>query len=80
MLRQPAIERIVEQLLVLGPDVERDRQTPRRIDATAGGVERQLSDRDAHPVGAQIAETEDSLSIGHHDCANRAVRPVLHDS
>ena len=36
-------------------------------DAGAGGVERELADRDAHAAGALVAEPEDALAVAHHD-------------
>ena len=39
----------------------------RRIDAAAGGVQRQLADRDAHAAGALVAEAENALAIGDDD-------------
>ena len=37
------------------------------MDAAAGGVERELADRDAHAAGALIAEPEDALAVGDDD-------------
>jgi hypothetical protein len=73
------IQHVVPQLLVVGPDVERHRQAGFRIDARSGGVDRQLSDRDTHAVGAQVAEAEDSLSVGDDDDADVLLRPVAQD-
>ena len=47
------------------------------IDAGAGGVERQLADRDAHAVGAEIAEAEDPLAVGDDDDADVAAAGQL---
>ena len=71
-LRQADVERVVEQLLVLGADVERDRQARLRVDAGAGRVERQLADRDAHAIRAEVAQAEDALAVGDHDHADVA--------
>ena len=68
------------QLLVVGADVERHRQARVRIDAGAGGVERELADRNAHAVGAEIAEAEDPLSVGDDDDADVLLRPVAEDA
>ena len=57
------IERIVEIGVVVGADIEQDRQRGRRIDAAAGGVERELADRNAHAAGALVAEAEDALAV-----------------
>jgi hypothetical protein len=42
----------------------------------AGGIERQLPDRDAHAAGAEIAEAEDALAIGDDDKAHILFRPM----
>jgi hypothetical protein len=38
-----------------------------RRHAGAGRVERQLAERNAHAAGAEIAEPENALAIGHDD-------------
>ncbi len=50
-----------------------------RRHAGAGGVERQLADRDAHAARAEIAEPEDALAVGHDDEAHILRRPVAED-
>ena len=45
------------------------------MDAGAGRIERQLADRNAHAVGAEIAEAEDALAVGDHDQLGR-IGPV----
>ena len=79
------IERVGEMLLIVGADVEQDRQRGRGMQARAGGVERQLADRNAHAAGALIAEAEDALAVAHDDgfdvvearMAEDAADPVL---
>ena len=78
-MRQPGIERVGEQVLVLRSHVEGDWKARRRVHAGAGRVERQLADRDAHPIGSEVAQAQDPLSVGDHDHPNRAVRPVAQD-
>ena len=51
----------------------------RRVHARARGVERELADRDAHAVGAEIAQAEDALAVGHDDGAHVGVGPVAQD-
>jgi hypothetical protein len=48
-------------------------------DAAKGGVERQLSDRNAHPAKTLIAQSENALAIGHHDHVHVAPRSVARD-
>ena len=61
------VERIGQAVLVVGADVEEDRQRGVGRNAAAGGVERELADRDAHAAGALIAEPEDALAVGDDD-------------
>jgi hypothetical protein len=70
------VQRILVQLHVVGADIERDRQAIVGMQAGAGGVERELADRDAHAERAQVAEAEDALAVGHDDHAHVGVRPV----
>ena len=37
------------------------------MDAAAGGVERELADRDAHAAGALVAQAENALAVGDDD-------------
>jgi hypothetical protein len=61
------VQRVGEALRVVGADVEEDRQRAAGVDAGAGGVERELADRDAHAAGALIAEAEDALAVADAD-------------
>ena len=54
-------------LLIVGADIEQDRQRGRRMQPGAGGVERQLADRNAHAAGALVAEPEDALAVADDD-------------
>src|ERR1035441_3433553 len=46
------------------------------MNAGAGGIERELADRNAHAVGAEIAETQDALAVGDDD-ELRHIRPIV---
>ena len=61
------IERVGEPLLVVGADIEHDRQGGRRMQPAAGGVEGELADRDAHAAGPLVAEPQDALAVGQDD-------------
>ena len=61
------ILRIVQMLAAVGADVEDDRQRRRRMQSGAGGVERELADRNAHAAGALVAEAEDALAVADDD-------------
>src|SRR2546427_559521 len=42
----------------------------------ASRIEAQLADRDAHPIGAQIAQPENPFSVRDHDDPHVRMRPV----
>ena len=67
------VERVGQQRLVVGADVEHHRQRPGRIEAADGRVERQLPDGDPHAADTVIAEPEDALAVGHDDDPDRVV-------
>ncbi len=58
---------IVEQCLVVGADIKHHRQAEFWMNAGAGGIERQLADRNTHAVGAEVAEAQDALAVGDDD-------------
>ena len=66
-LAQADIIRIVQQRLVIGADVQHHRQAKLRVDPGAGRIKGELADRNAHSVGAEVAEAEDALAVGHDD-------------
>ena len=62
---------VLEEGFVVGADVEHHRQAELGVNAGAGRVERQLADRNAHAVGAEIAEAEDAFAVGDDDQLRR---------
>ncbi len=61
------IDRILETLFVVGTDIEQYRQARLGMNARAGGIERELADRNSHASRALIAETENAFAIADHD-------------
>ena len=61
---EPQVEVIVEEIEVVGPDVEDDRQHPVGIHPAGGGVERLLADADQDAAHTLIADPEDALGVG----------------
>ena len=61
------VQGIRQQRLVVGADVEGDRQGGGGIDTSDRRVQRELPDRDPHATGAEVAETEDPFAVGDHD-------------
>jgi hypothetical protein len=76
LLAHADVERILEQLLVVGAHVERHGQGVARVHAGARGVQRELTDGDAHALRAQVAQPENALAVGHDDDPNVFLRPV----
>src|SRR6516164_1978978 len=76
MLAQALVERVVEQALIVRADIENNGQTVLRRHAGAGGIERELADRDTHPASAEISETENALAVGDDDEAHVLFRPI----
>ena len=73
------IERVIEELLIVGAHVKHHGQALGRRYAGASGVQRELADRDTHPLCALVAETQDSFAISYDDDPGILVRPVLQD-
>ena len=71
------VQRIVQQLLVIGPHVKYHRQGVGRADPAAGGIQRELTDGDPHPANALVTEAQNTFAIGHHDHLDVVVRHVL---
>ena len=76
VLTEAEIERVFEQFSIVGADIEGDRQTISRWRAGAGGVERELADRDAHAADAEVAQAQNPLAVGDDDEADIFLRPV----
>ena len=67
-LLEADVERILQEGRIVGADVEHHRKSGRGMNSGAGRIERELAHRDAHAVGAQVAEPEDALAVGDdHD-------------
>lgn len=65
--------------LGVGSDVQGDGQALVRFDAGQCGVQSHFSHRDAHAVGAQVAEAEDALAVGDHNGPHVRLGPVAQD-
>jgi hypothetical protein len=59
--------RAVEQLLVVGADVEVDGDDPVGVDASPRRVDGELAERDVGAVDTPVADSQDLLCVGHHD-------------
>src|SRR5207302_5745513 len=73
------IDRVSEALLVVGPDIEQDRQGGGGMETGAGRIERQLPDRNAHAIGALVSQTEDALAIADDDSLDLVEAGVRQD-
>ena len=80
LLPETEVERVREQLGVVGPEVEADREGRARVDTGSSDVEGELADGDPHPSDSKIAETEDAGAVGYDgDSGSLATGPVLED-
>src|SRR6516165_7086287 len=61
------INGIRDPLAIVGAGVEQNGQGRRRVQVGAGGIERELGDRNAHAARALIAETQYSLAVADDD-------------
>ena len=75
-LAKAEIERIGAKGGIGGADVEQDRRQSVRWHARTGGIELQLSDRDAHAVGADVAEPQNAPASGDANGADIGHRPI----
>ena len=67
LLAQADIITVVQEILIVGADVEHDRQAIFRMDAGAGGIKRKLADRNAHAVCAEVAKAQNPFAVGDDD-------------
>ena len=70
------VQRVVEQALPVGADVEHDRQRPVRVDAAGRRVHGQLADRDVDAADAPVADAEDRAGVGRDDQVDLAAVEV----
>lgn len=56
--------------LVVGADVDQNRQAPVRVQSGQSDVQRQLSDGYSYAVRSQISESQNSLAVRHYDSLN----------
>ena len=75
-LPQADVERVGKIGFVICAGVQIHGQQTLRRHARSGGVQLQLSDRNAHAVGAKVAQPEDAAGVGHADEAHALHRPV----
>ncbi len=73
------IERVGQEGGVVRPNVERDGERQRRMDAAGGRVQGELADRDAHAAGTLVAKAEDPLVVGDDDQPDVLVRPLAEE-
>src|SRR5690348_6342815 len=62
--------------LIIGTDVDADRQGGIGINTCASSVQLQFANGDTHTVGAQVTQTQNAFTISEDDAANMTFRPV----
>ena len=70
------VVRVVEQLLAIGADIERNGQRLRRWNSRTRCVQSQFPDGNTHTAGALVTETKDALIISDDDQLDRVVAAV----
>mmetsp|Transcript_85591 Transcript_85591/g.228203 ORF Transcript_85591/g.228203 Transcript_85591/m.228203 type:complete len:242 (-) Transcript_85591:105-830(-) len=70
---------VLNEVLVIGADIQGHRQHTVWGNASASSVKCKFSDGNAHAIDAKIAKTQDAGAIGHDDHMNIVVGPVVND-
>jgi hypothetical protein len=73
------IQRVVEQGLIVGADIEHDRERRRRVDAGAQPVQRKLANRNPHTADSEVAEAQNPFAIRDHDHLAMRARCIAQD-
>lgn len=60
LLSQAEVQRIVQERIIVGPQIKTNRKRRRRTDSGTSNVQGQFADRDWHPVYTEITQTQDS--------------------
>jgi hypothetical protein len=74
------VERVGKKFLVVGANIQDDRQRGRGMQTGASAVQRQFSDRNAHSASALVAKTEDPLAVADNDSFDVIVTGMSDDS
>ena len=75
-LAKSKVQRVVEQGLIVGPEIKVNWQQVLRGDAGAGRVKLKFANRDCHAVCSQIAQTKNPAAGCDADCPHVLLRPV----
>lgn len=78
LLSQTHIQRILQQINVIGAHIHHNGQTLMWLDASQRRVQRQLAHRDTHAAGTQVTQAQDTLAVCHTNCTHIRLGPVLH--
>ena len=79
LLTEPQVEGIVQVAFGVGADVDRHGQRFLRIHAGAGRVKRELADGNPHAVHAQVAQPQNTGTVGDDDDVHVLVGDVRHE-
>mmetsp|Transcript_12406 Transcript_12406/g.35880 ORF Transcript_12406/g.35880 Transcript_12406/m.35880 type:complete len:314 (+) Transcript_12406:992-1933(+) len=63
LLSQADVELVLQELVIVGAHVDVHGQAPSGVHPSAGRVERQLANGNAHAIRSQVAEAEDTFAI-----------------
>ena len=76
-LLQTYVKGILQQILVVGADIDRYWKTNRRIDPCASRVQSKFSDRNTHSGRTKITEPENPFTIGHDNDPDILMGPIF---
>ena len=63
------IDRIIEQSVIVSAHIKQDRQAVFRRNPGQRGIERHFADGNSQPARALVSQSENALSVAHHDAA-----------
>mmetsp|Transcript_2004 Transcript_2004/g.6011 ORF Transcript_2004/g.6011 Transcript_2004/m.6011 type:complete len:216 (-) Transcript_2004:385-1032(-) len=71
------ISSVVEQLLIVRANINRDRKRSPGVDTSTCNVQVQLTYGNCHSIRAQISKSENSTAVGHDDDIHVVLWPIV---
>src|SRR5277367_956642 len=73
------VQRALQPILIVRSHIEQNRKAVLRMNAAERGVERHLSDGDAHAARALVTEAENSFTVAEYDAFHTVVARMTQD-
>ena len=67
------IEWVLQPFFVFGSDIEQNRQATFRRNSGQSGIERHLTDRNAHASGALVAQAQNAFAVAHDNAFDSGI-------